>query len=438
MTFADDIRYLTSLTAVSERSQQVFKAAVPDKASGILHGQHFDIKLAALDNVASFIDSLIKRDYPAIADIPPHSRWRHYTMNGIDRISNMVAEWKKSAVVTDEEAVRRVLDLFLVSVLLDAGAGDRWKFHEKSTGYSYSRSEGLAIAALEMFQSGLFSNDPAGNPCRVDADALMNLQPDMLAKGMQVDLANNPLVGLDGRCALLCRLGAVLNADTKYFGPAGSKRPGGMFDYLKSVAKDDKVNIESLWFVLTEGLNGLWPATRTALDGKSLGDVWPCDALKQSPSGTVADTLVPFHKLTQWLTYSLIEPIEQLGKLTVLGTEKLTGLPEYRNGGLFVDFGVLTLHKDDVDRGLKQSPGSSIPMFEPHDPVVVEWRALTVVLLGMVADVIRKNYNLDKNQLPLAKVLEAGTWKAGREIAAKLRPDTKGPPINIISDGTVF
>ncbi len=31
-----------------------------------------------------------------------------------------------------------------------------------------------------------------------------------------------------------------------------------------------------------------------------------------------------------------------------------------------------------------------------------------------------------------------GTWKAGREIAAKLRPDTKGPPIEVISDGTVF
>jgi len=38
----------------------------------------------------------------------------------------------------------------------------------------------------------------------------------------------------------------------------------------------------------------------------------------------------------------------------------------------------------------------------------------------------------------LPKVLEAGTWKLGREIAAELRPDSKGPPINIISDGTVF
>jgi hypothetical protein len=39
--------------------------------------------------------------------------------------------------------------------------------------------------------------------------------------------------------------------------------------------------------------------------------------------------------------------------------------------------------------------------------------------------------------LPLAKVLQGGTWAAGRQIAADRRPQGR-PPIQIISDGTVF
>ena len=54
-----------------------------------------------------------------------------------------------------------------------------------------------------------------------------------------------------------------------------------------------------------------------------------------------------------------------------------------------------------------------------------------------MAEQVRQRLGLTEEQLPLVKVLEAGTWKAGREIAAKLRK-TKGPPLNIISDGTVF
>jgi len=44
------------------------------------------------------------------------------------------------------------------------------------------------------------------------------------------------------------------------------------------------------------------------------------------------DRIVPFHKLTQWLTYSLLEPLETAG-LTVVNLDELTALPEYRNGG---------------------------------------------------------------------------------------------------------
>ncbi len=50
---------------------------------------------------------------------------------------------------------------------------------------------------------------------------------------------------------------------------------------------------------------------------------------------------------------------------------------------------------------------------------------------------LRAHLKLDAEALPLGKVLEAGTWFAGRQLAARLRKDG-GPPIAVASDGTVF
>lgn len=69
--------------------------------------------------------------------------------------------------------------------------------------------------------------------------------------------------------------------------------------------------------------------------------------------------------------------------------------------------------------------------------LVVEWRALTVALLDETARLIRRSLGLDATALPLAKVLEGGTWAAGRRIAREKRADGS-PPLTIISDGTVF
>lgn len=90
------------------------------------------------------------------------------------------------------------------------------------------------------------------------------------------------------------------------------------------------VPVSAIWHCLIEGLNPIWPS-RIQLAGKSLGDVWPCSSLKAT-AATEGDDLVPFHKLTMWITYSLIEVFERIAKWNVVGLEDLTGLPEYRNG----------------------------------------------------------------------------------------------------------
>ncbi len=122
-----------------------------------------------------------------------------------------------------QERTRRLLDLFLVSVLLDAGAGARWQYKSKSSGKMYRRSEGLAVASLEMFTAGLFSSDHA-QPCQVDATALKRLTVEKLAKGLQVS-ETNPIAGLDGRAGLLIRLGQALE-NQRLFG--ATERPGNM------------------------------------------------------------------------------------------------------------------------------------------------------------------------------------------------------------------
>jgi hypothetical protein len=108
----------------------------------------------------------------------------------------------------------------------------------------------------------------------------------------------------------------------------------------------------------------------------------------------------------------------------VADRDALTALPEYRNGGLLIDTGVLKLDPG-VDRATPWAPESEL---------VVEWRALTVTLLDELAQRVRAE--LDRPQLPLACILEGGTWAAGRELAMRFRNGE--PPLRVQSDGTVF
>jgi Protein of unknown function (DUF1688) len=60
-----------------------------------------------------------------------------------------------------------------------------------------------------------------------------------------------------------------------------------------------------------------------------------------------------------------------------------------------------------------------------------------VALLDCVAEDLRHRLDVDAAALPLAKILEGGTWAAGRLLARERRADAS-PPVKVISDGTVF
>ena len=179
------------------------------------------------------------------------------------------------------------------------------------------------------------------------------------------------------------------------------------------------MSARSLLGAVLDALTPVWPSGRASASPVDLGDAW-----HYAPFGTGPDSIVPFHKLSQWLTYSLAETCERSG-ITVTGMDELTGLPEYRNGGLLLETGVISL----------RDPSAAEGVHAPDSELIVEWRALTITLLDEVAARVRMK--LDRPDMLLAEVLEGGTWAAGRALAFQRDP-AGTPPLHLDSDGTVF
>ncbi|ORX97171.1 hypothetical protein BCR34DRAFT_497123 [Clohesyomyces aquaticus] len=437
----DPAAYLRSIYSVRERTRLVLEKAKKNQL------KHFVVDMTKFQDTAGYVVSIIKRDFaPDYASIPPHGRWQHFEVGGRPRIDQLMQSWPSS--VDNQERTRRLIDLFLVSVLLDAGAGTKWQYRSKESGKIYRRSEGLAVASLEMFKAGLFSSD-ASEPCQVDSAGLKKLNVNAIARGLQVT-EENPIDGLQGRTGLLLRLADALQ-NQEVFGLEA--RPGNMLDYLLSHPSTQAssvpiVPLPTFWNVLMDSLAPIWPSTRTQIDGISIGDAWPCSVMPSHPTHPW-ENIVPFHKLTQWLAYSLMVPMTKLLHVHFAGSELLTGLPEYRNGGLLIDTGLLTLKPEDAKRGIAQYHRNAqvkgqpnmevVPLFTADDDVIVEWRAVTVGFLDELLLEVNSLLGLTgHDKLNLAQMLEAGSWKGGREIAEVSRPNTKEPPIMILSDGTVF
>ena len=446
---------------------------------------NFRLDRDALGAVADRVAALTLRRYPDLR-IPFHSRWRHFEAGGIDRRAELdeLLQGRDRA-----ERARVHFDLTVVSVLLDAGAGPRWHYTESKVldalalpaqhhgsddllalldraarpkgaddaapavaasdkegdaddappatalpmapvgpgpqRQTYTRSEGLGVASLRAFMAGAFSSHK-DDALRCDAAALQAVDPAAL-RGIFQATPSNPMVGLEGRAGLISRVGEALAAEAARDGvPA---RPGLLFDRVTDHGKRSEVSAAE---VLGEVLRVFAPIWKSGslVQGLPAGDVWPHRwAGNETGSGEPNPTTagwVPFHKLSQWLTYSLLEPLQWAG-VQVTGLDALTGLPEYRNGGLLLDGGVI----------VPRNPRDLETTWKVGDEFIVEWRALTVMLLDELAVLVRQRLGRTAEQLPLACILEGGTWAAGREIAQELRADGS-PPLKIDSDGTIF
>ncbi len=399
---------LRSTTTIRERCCNILSAVENGQSA------HFRIQREHLPAVAAKVEAVTRQQYPDL-QIPYHSRWRHFEAGAVDR--KALLDQQLTSVDSIERA-RTYIDLTLISVLLDAGAGAQWHYREATSGKTFARSEGLGVASFHGFLSGAFSVDPA-QPLRVDATALLNMDASVLGEMFQVT-GSNPLVGLEGRARLLQRLGECLLSQRAVFGEDG--RPGRLFDWLTANGQRRTLTASAVLEALLAHLNPIW-LTGNTLQGVALGDCW------QHPlaGGTGPTTgWVPFHKLSQWLTYSLLEPLQWCG-IAMEELDGLTGLPEYRNGGLLLDMQVI----------VPRDPAFFSATWNARDEAIIEWRALTVALLDAVAPLVRKRLNKTAAEMPLACILEGGTWAAGRVVARELR-EGGPPPLNIASDGTVF
>jgi hypothetical protein len=411
---------LRSTQAVRARSRQLLERARAGESNW------FEVDDSALDSTARIVADVTRHRYPK-GHIPLHSRWRHLEAGGVDRraeLERLLGQVPKKVLGKMPRAVlgEVLFDLTFVSVLLDAGAGPDWKYVEPATGKTFTRSEGLGVASFHAFTAGLFSSDK-DHPCQVDAKGLRGLATDHLASAFQVR-DNNPLVGIEGRAILLRRLGEAMQEQPEVFGHE-VPRPSGIYAQIMAPAPEvpptADVAAHDILSQILISCSGIWPAAND-IDGVPLGDCWRHPAVRGEG---LTDGWIPFHKLSQWLTYSLLEPFAWSG-VQVRGLDALTALPEYRNGGLLIDSGVLRLRDEDFARRT----------WKPGDEIIVEWRAMTVALLDEVAGRVRKLMRTDEQKMPLACVLEGGTWAAGRELAQKHRDGL--PPLQVESDGTVF
>jgi len=399
----EQVDYLLSPKAIRAQAQKIFDLSLNGKTA-------FEFHPEKMQSTVDYVLSVIRKNYPDL-NIPFHSRWGHFRVGGIDRVKTL------DQMIAKEDAMEKArikLDLVITSVLLDAGAGADWRYQELESGKEFSRSEGLGVASFDMFVSGNMSSDRQA--LRADKEGLKDLNVEDLEQAFQVD-EKNTLVGAQGRVLLLNNLGRALENKTIF----KDGRPGNIIDYL--VGKFGKtIPATGILRAVLDGLGPIWPG-RLSAQKINLGDVWQHSTLGKAGS---FEALVPFHKLSQWMTYSLIEPILEAG-LKVTGVEDLTGLAEYRNGGLMVDSGLISL-RDPTAIRTAWAPGSDL---------IIEWRALTIHLLDQFGQQVQKAFGKSPQEFPLAKVLEGGTWWAGRFLALEKRP-SGDPPIQIKSDGTVF
>jgi hypothetical protein len=399
------IAYLRSPLAVRARCEQILEVGLAGKLA------HFTVDLSALPSVIAKVVEVTRAAYPDLA-IPYLGRMSHFRAGGVDRIESLQQQMNVRGM-TPEERPRALADLVVVSALLDTATNESWRFREPGTGALFARSEGIALASLHAFRSGLFSSDP-DYPLRADANALRTLDPVRLAAAFQITI-DNALPALEERTKLVRALGGAVAMAPRIF---RFGRPGGLVDALR--ATGTTLTAPAILGALIDGLGPIWPAS-TTLGDVALGDVWRHPAAGGSgPS----EGFVPFHGRSQWLAYSLFEPLEGAG-FSIQQPGALTGIPELRNGGLLVDAGVLV-------------PRSAETLDAIHaigDELVVEWRALTVAILDRVADGVQKALEKSPQELPLSCVLQ-GTWSAGRAIAAERRPNGT-PPIRV-SDSAVL
>ena len=401
---ADELRYLLSPKAIRERSTRIYEATLAGQT-------HFEFRPEKMGETVRYVVHVTKNRYPDL-HIPFFSRWMHFRVGDTNRVKSLDQRLDRLNAL---EKVRSKIDLAVVSIFLDFSPGEAWRYHQQDQ-TALARLEGVAVATFEMFKAGVFSKDPE-NPYRVDAETLINISEETVARGFQSD-ETNPIGNLEKRHAILKALGETMIRKKSIFNEG---RPGDILQYLFT-KHGTNVKAGDLLASILRAFDDVRPGGMT-LGDQQIRDIWEHPLLGES--GT-SEALIPFHKMGQLLAYSLIHPLMDVG-VRVKDLSELTGLAGGRNGTLFLDIGLIVFRDPEIRK--KVLPRDS--------EAVVEWRALTVVLLDQIAASVRQELDLPEKAFPVGKVLEGGTWWAGRQLSRLVRPDGS-PPIWLEGSGMLF
>lgn len=402
-TSDQNLNFLLSPAAIRQQCMKVFTLAVEGKSHFILH-------LDEIPKVADYVFEVLTERYPQL-EIPGHSCWVH--LKESTKRQEILASYLDT--LDNEERLKFKIDFATLVSVIGAGTGSEWSFEDKEEGIKLGRTEGLVCAAFDLMMSDLFKTDGL---YQLNAQNLLSLEVQSFTSMFQIS-EKNKLYGIEGRLSLLNQLGYCLENNNSYFDL--EQRPGDLLNTFKKALSAGEIEAYSLFHSILKAFHKIWPS-RLNINGVSMGDTWLYKPIGTSP----IEQILPFHTLSQFMVYSYFSAIEDYG-WKIVNKDSLSGLSDYRNSGLFVDLGVLELR--DIFELQK--------LHLPSDNIILEWRALSVVLLDQLAKVIRDKMTLDSQQFPLWKILEAGSWHAGRKIAYHIRANGE-PPLKIQSQGMVI
>ncbi|MBD8892340.1 DUF1688 family protein [Roseibium litorale] len=385
---------LLSAAEVKTRSARVAEAVMGGASqTGV------SVDLAKLADAADLAEKTLTERFPDL-QLPPHGCWRSFELDGLDRWA-MLASARE--FVSAEEMLCCAGDLAILSAVLDVAMPEGWTFEEQLTGKRYSGAAGRAIAALTMFAAGSFSAEPE-DPLRLDAHALIRLEASEIAGGLQLEPDENSDLIRDITHQLK-RLGEAAGLRPDLFEKDGSIRPGHVLDRLWADAEDGMVPAADCLELLLDGLSPLWQGG-ASLGEVLLGDCWQHSWLVLDEE---APGLVPFHLPAVQIAYSFIEPLAWAGVL-VSGLEELPGLADLNHVFFFLETGALrVLPSQDAGAG---SPQAAVDL-------MIELRAMSLVLLDKLAALLRERLEASVEELPLTCLMAAATVPASRELAGK-------------------
>ena len=403
--------------------------------------------------------------------------WQQLQSGGVDRLAEL------SQLLSSEpaaEQARAWADLALLGGLLGADPGPRWRYTEQqalppaafaqatpdellalldragktpvvanvpledsvtasSTPSSTTASTtppttsggstGLALATFRAFVAGAFSADKA-HPCRADAATLRHVDVAAL-RAMLQGTPQNAIHGLEGRAAVLSRLGQLLPARLSDLvlplrTPAEAGSEAGLGASLE-------VTASALFKSLLTALTPAWPSA--PVQGLPAGDVWSHrwagEAVGADLGANLATDLgtdlgtsgwVPLHAAAQALVGALALPLQHAG-YGLTGLQTLTASADCNTSALLLAAGVIVPRQQ---RLLSQT-------LKLGDEAVIECRALTVTLFDELTEKV-------------SSLLQpaSGTNAAGLQVAevvhatAAVLAGGGAPSLRIAGDGALF